>query len=91
MVQFIDGSVKAQLGLPDMRLPIQYAFSYPDRWDAPVPFLDLTRVAALEFSPPAWDVFPCLRLAYRALEAEPEPTPAAQVPSGLPVVVFQWW
>ena len=41
-----------------MRLPIQYAFAYPDRWDAPVPFLDLTRQKALEFHEPAWDDFP---------------------------------
>ena len=70
LVELKDGSMIAQMGTTDMRLPIQYAFSYPDRWDAPVPFLDLTRVAALEFHEPAWDDFPCLRLAYRALEAE---------------------
>ncbi len=70
MVELRDGSVIAQLGITDMRLPIQYAFSYPDRWDAPVPFLDLTRMGALEFHEPAWDDFPCLDLAYRALEAD---------------------
>jgi len=70
MVELKDGSIIAQLGITDMRLPIQYAFAYPDRWDAPVPFLDLTRVGPLEFHAPAWDDFPCLRLAYRALEAE---------------------
>jgi len=70
MVELMDGSVIAQMGLTDMRLPIQYAFSYPERWDAPVPFLDLTRVAALEFHEPAWDDFPCLGLAYRALGAD---------------------
>ncbi|MEO8682797.1 MAG: 1-deoxy-D-xylulose-5-phosphate reductoisomerase [Vicinamibacterales bacterium] len=70
MVELKDGSVIAQMGLTDMRLPIQYAFAYPDRWDAPVPFLDLTRMNPLEFLEPAWDDFPCLRLAYRALEAE---------------------
>jgi 1-deoxy-D-xylulose-5-phosphate reductoisomerase len=70
IVELRDGSMIAQMGITDMRLPIQYAFSYPDRWDAPVPFLDLTRCAALEFHEPAWDDFPCLRLAYRALEAE---------------------
>jgi 1-deoxy-D-xylulose-5-phosphate reductoisomerase len=70
LVELVDGSVIAQMGTTDMRLPIQYAFSYPDRWEAPVPFLDLTRAPALEFHPPAWDDFPCLRLAYRALEAE---------------------
>ena len=70
IVELTDGSVIAQMGTTDMRLPIQYAFSYPDRWDAPVPFLDLTKCAPLEFHEPAWDDFPCLRLAYRALEAE---------------------
>jgi 1-deoxy-D-xylulose-5-phosphate reductoisomerase len=70
MVELKDGSIIAQMGITDMRLPIQYAFAYPDRWDAPVPFLDLTRMRPLEFHEPAWDEFPCLRLAYRALEAE---------------------
>ena len=70
IVELKDGSMIAQMGTTDMRLPIQYAFSYPDRWDAPVPFLDLTRCGTLEFHEPAWDDFPCLRLAYRALEAE---------------------
>jgi 1-deoxy-D-xylulose-5-phosphate reductoisomerase len=70
IVELTDGSMIAQMGTTDMRLPIQYAFSYPERWEAPVPFLDLTQATALEFMPPAWDDFPCLRLAYRALEAE---------------------
>src|SRR5919106_3055870 len=70
IVELVDGSMIAQMGITDMRLPIQYAFSYPDRWDAPVPFLDLTRCGPLEFQEPAWDAFPCLGLAYRALEAE---------------------
>jgi 1-deoxy-D-xylulose-5-phosphate reductoisomerase len=60
----------AQMGTTDMRLPIQYAFSYPDRWATPVPFLDLARAGTLEFHAPAWEDFPCLRLAYRALDAE---------------------
>lgn len=68
MVELIDGSVIAQLGVTDMRLPIQYAFAYPDRWTAPVPHLDLARMGALEFGPPDSDRFPCLRLAYTALE-----------------------
>jgi 1-deoxy-D-xylulose-5-phosphate reductoisomerase len=67
MVELIDGSVIAQLGVTDMRLPIQYACSYPERWDAPLPALDLTRAGRLEFQPPAHDRFPCLGLAYRAL------------------------
>ncbi len=68
MVEFLDGSVIAQLGVTDMRLPIQYAFSYPERWAAPVPPLDLARMGPLEFAPPDPARFPCLRLAYEALE-----------------------
>ena len=70
LVEFTDGSMLAQLGTTDMRLPIQYAFSYPERWSAPVPHLDLARAGTLEFHPPAWDQFPCLGLAFRALEAD---------------------
>jgi 1-deoxy-D-xylulose-5-phosphate reductoisomerase len=70
LVEFKDGSILAQMGTTDMRLPIQYAFSYPDRWDTPVAFLDLTRTGALEFQEPAWDDFPCLGLAFRALDAD---------------------
>jgi len=69
LVELTDGSVLAQLGVADMRLPIQYAFSYPDRWPAPLPSLDLVRAGRLDFEPPDTDAFPCLRLAYRALEA----------------------
>lgn len=67
MVELSDGSVIAQLGVTDMRLPIQYAFSYPDRWSAPVPALDVIRMGQLDFGPPDLDRFPCLRLAYDAL------------------------
>jgi 1-deoxy-D-xylulose-5-phosphate reductoisomerase len=67
MVELRDGSVIAQLSPPDMRLPIQYAFSYPDRWDAALPALDVQRLGRLEFCPPDLDRFPCLRLAYDAL------------------------
>jgi 1-deoxy-D-xylulose-5-phosphate reductoisomerase len=69
MVELRDSSVIAQLGVTDMRLPIQYAFSYPDRWDAALPSLNLMTCARLDFEPPDLDRFPCLRLAYRALEA----------------------
>lgn len=68
MVELRDGSVIAQLGVTDMRLPIQYAFSYPDRWDAPVPPLDVTRMGQLDFMPPEMSRFRCLQLAYDALE-----------------------
>ena len=67
MVELVDGSVIAQLGVTDMRLPIQYAFSYPERWDAPLPPLDLTRAGRLEFEQPDTERFPCLGLAFRAL------------------------
>jgi len=69
MVELHDGSVIAQLGVTDMRLPIQYACSYPDRWEAGLPALDLTRAGRLDFHAPAHDRFPCLGLAYRALRA----------------------
>ena len=68
MVEFCDGSIIAQLGVTDMRLPIQYAFSYPERWQTPIARLDVAQLGALEFEPPDPDRFPCLRLAYAALE-----------------------
>jgi 1-deoxy-D-xylulose-5-phosphate reductoisomerase len=71
MVELNDGSIIAQLGGADMKLPIQYACSYPDRWEAPVARLDLTATGRLEFHEPDLDRFPCLMLAYRALEAGP--------------------
>jgi 1-deoxy-D-xylulose-5-phosphate reductoisomerase len=71
MVELVDGSIIAQLGGADMKLPIQYACSYPDRWEAPVSRLDLTSTGRLDFERPDFDRFPCLGLAYRALEAGP--------------------
>lgn len=70
MVELTDGSTIAQLGVTDMRLPIQYAFSYPARWNAPWPSLDLVRAGRLDFDVPDSVAFPCLRLAYRALDAD---------------------
>ena len=67
MVTFTDGSTKAQLGVPDMKVPIQYALSYPDRWPAPHPRIDWGVLKSLDFEPPDLDKFPCLRLAYEAL------------------------
>jgi len=67
MVEFTDGSTKAQLGYPDMRLPIQYALSYPERLPNPhLPRLDWERSNNLTFEPPDRDTFPCLRLAVEA-------------------------
>jgi 1-deoxy-D-xylulose-5-phosphate reductoisomerase len=69
MVAFSDGAIKAELGVPDMKVPIQYALTYPDRWPAPYERLDWTQIASLDFEPPDTDRFPCLRLAYDALKA----------------------
>ena len=68
MVQFKDGSIKAQLGLPDMRLPIQYALSFPERLDSILPRFDFSRFPSLTFEKPDSETFRCLELAYRALE-----------------------
>ena len=63
MVEFTDGAVMAQLGAPDMRLPIQLAMTYPERSATPVDFLDLTTCGALTFAHPDMEAFPCLKLA----------------------------
>ena len=77
MVEFVDGSIIAQLGVTDMRLPIQYAFSYPSRWSAPLPPLDLAGAGRLDFAVPDAAKFPCLDLAFRALAGD----------AGLPIVL----
>ena len=66
-VQFVDGSVKAQLGTPDMRMPIQYALTYPERWQSDVPRLDLFATQNLTFEEPDLQRFPNLALAYEAI------------------------
>ncbi len=67
MVEFIDGSIKAQLSYPDMRLPIQYALSYPERLPNPqLPRLDWSNIKDLTFEQPDLDTFPCLKLAIEA-------------------------
>jgi 1-deoxy-D-xylulose-5-phosphate reductoisomerase len=68
MVEFVDGTVLAQLGVTDMRMPIQYALAYPEKWEAAIPGIDFTRATRLDFAPPDRARFPCLSLAYRALE-----------------------
>jgi 1-deoxy-D-xylulose-5-phosphate reductoisomerase len=67
MVEFVDGTVLAQLGVTDMRLPIQYALSHPERWQAAIPGMDFTRPMRLDFHLPDHERFPCVGLAYRAL------------------------
>jgi len=69
MVEYIDGSVLAQLGSPDMRTPIAYAMGWPDRMAAPIERLDLTKLSGLTFFEPDTEKFPALRLARAALEA----------------------
>jgi 1-deoxy-D-xylulose-5-phosphate reductoisomerase len=66
LVTFDDGSTKAQLGLPDMRLPIQYALSHPDRWASDLPRLNLASCGTLTFAPIALDAYPALRMALEA-------------------------
>jgi 1-deoxy-D-xylulose-5-phosphate reductoisomerase len=66
MVEFADGSVKAHLGPTDMRIPIQYAFSLPERWPAPVEPVDFVALGRLDFEEPDWETFRCLRLAFEA-------------------------
>jgi 1-deoxy-D-xylulose-5-phosphate reductoisomerase len=68
MVEFVDGSTKAQLSPPDMRLPIQYALFYPERLPNKLPHLDLSSTSTLTFEPPDRGKFPCLRLALEAGE-----------------------
>ncbi len=68
MVEFVDSSVKAQLGVPDMKVPIQYALTYPDHQPAEWPRLDLAEIGQLTFEPPDPGKFPCIALAFEALE-----------------------
>lgn len=66
MVEFADGSVIAHLGASDMRIPIQFAFSHPDRWDTPAPRVDFRQLGSLDFAEPDPEAFSCLALAERA-------------------------
>jgi 1-deoxy-D-xylulose-5-phosphate reductoisomerase len=67
MIELVDGSVIAQMGVTDMRHAIQYALTYPERHSCALPSLDLTTIASLHFETPDLDRFPCIALAYRAL------------------------
>ena len=69
LVEYVDGSVLAQLGSPDMRIPIAYALAWPDRMPTPAQRLDLAAISRLDFEEPDLDRFPALRLAREALEA----------------------
>ena len=67
-VEFADGAIKAQLGVPDMHLPIQYALTYPDRLPCEQEELDLAHLATLSFARPDMEAFPCLQLAFEAIK-----------------------
>lgn len=67
MVQFVDGSIKAQMGMPDMRLPIQYALAYPDRIESQIERMDFAKISTLTFEKPDMERFPNLRLAFESL------------------------
>ncbi|MGO9179564.1 MAG: 1-deoxy-D-xylulose-5-phosphate reductoisomerase [Candidatus Limnocylindrales bacterium] len=75
-VEFVDGSVKAQLGCPDMRIPIQYAFTFPDRYASPAPRLELDGLSALAFERPDESRFPALAVAREAGAAGPRASAA---------------
>lgn len=68
MVEYTDGSVIAQLGWPDMKLPIQYALSWPTRWEPTMETLDIFKIRQMTFAEPNYDAFPCLKLAINAGE-----------------------
>jgi 1-deoxy-D-xylulose-5-phosphate reductoisomerase len=69
MVEYMDGSVLAQLSNPDMRTPIAHALAFPERVECGVPWLDLAKIGTLTFDAPDYQRFPCLKLAYQALDA----------------------
>jgi 1-deoxy-D-xylulose-5-phosphate reductoisomerase len=68
MIEFVDTSIIAQLGIPDMRVPIAYALTYPDRIECKYPSLDLAKIKQLTFEEPDYEKFPCIKLAQEALE-----------------------
>ena len=68
MVEFADGSIKGQMSLPDMHIPIQYAFSFPYRWETSYPKLSFAQCATLNFYEPDRQTFECINLAYKAIE-----------------------
>ena len=88
LVEFRDSSVIAQLGLPDMRVPIAVALAHPERLDLDVPRLDLTKIARLDFEQPDRAKFPCLDLAYRALSGSEEAPAVLNAANEISVAAF---
>jgi 1-deoxy-D-xylulose-5-phosphate reductoisomerase len=87
LVEFRDGSILAQLSVTDMRLPILYALTYPERLDSELKF-DLNSLKKLDFEPPDLDKFPCLKLAYDAAEAGGAKTIALNAADEVAVAAF---
>ena len=88
MVEFVDGSIKAQLGVPDMKIPIQYALAYPDHRPADWPRLDLVAIGELTFEEPDLEKFPCITLAYDALRRGGSAPAALNLANDLAVQAF---
>lgn len=88
MVRFLDGSVLAQMGRPDMRTPIAYSLSWPERIDSGVAALDLLAVGRLDFTEPSAERFPCLDLAYQALAAGGTATAVLNAANEVAVAAF---
>ncbi len=88
MVEFVDGSVIAQMGIPDMRVPISYALSYPNRMELDLPSLDLFTTGPLTFEPPNLDRFPCLRYAFEAARRGGTATTALNAANEIAVDAF---
>jgi 1-deoxy-D-xylulose-5-phosphate reductoisomerase len=92
LVEFVDGSILAQISVTDMRLPILYALAYPERVDAqaaepPLTF-DLAALSQLDFAPPDFTRFPCLRLAYEAAQSGPAACIALNAADEIAVAAF---
>ena len=88
LVEFIDGSIQAQISVTDMRLPILYALAYPERPAAPQLGFDLAALSQLDFSQPDFARFPCLRLAYEAAESGPAACIALNAADEIAVAAF---
>ncbi len=88
MVEFADGSVKAQLGIPDMKIPIQYAMTYPNHLPADCEGVDFVKLGSLHFEEPDLDKFPCIRLAHNALQTGGTLPAVLNVANDLAVAAF---
>lgn len=88
MVEFVDGSVIAQMGIPDMRVPISYALSYPCRMELDLPSLDLFTTGPLTFEEPRLERFPCLRYAFEAARRGGTATTALNAANEIAVDAF---